>query len=445
VNASQFAEILGRAVRLNTISAPDPVPPRGPALLGLHELYGEAFPRVHATLRRQVIDRYSLLYTWEGANRSLAPVILMGHQDVVPIENPGAWHEPPFSGRIAGGYIWGRGTLDDKIAVLGVLQAAETLLEKGYRPKRTIYFAFGHDEEISGEHGAHAIAAELKRRGVHAAFVLDEGGAVTKGLVGGLKRPLALVGIAEKGYVSLELTVRTEGGHSSMPPSETAVGSLAAAVDKLEKRPFATRLDGVSLRMLEYMGPEMSYLNRLVLANLWLTRAAVAAQLASSPATSAILRTTTAPTMISGGVKDNVLPRSASAVVNFRILPGETIDSVVTCVRGTIDDPQVQVRVLPYGSQPSPVSATDSMGFRAIQKTIAQVFPEAVVAPGLTSATTDSRHFTGVSAQIFRFLPVTLTEKDLDRIHGSDERLAVNQCPQVVQFYAQLIRNACSH
>jgi carboxypeptidase PM20D1 len=445
VNASRFAEVLSRAVRLNTISSEDPIPPHGSALLGLHALYRESFPLVHAKLRREVINGYSLLYTWQGANPSLPPVILMGHQDVVPIDDPGAWSEPPFGGRIVKGFVWGRGTLDDKIAVLGVLQGAETLLAKGYRPQRTIYFAFGHDEEISGEHGARAIARELKRRGVRAAFVLDEGGAITKDVVGGLKRPLAVVGIAEKGYVSLELSVKMEGGHSSMPPGETAVGAISAAVSRLEQHPFPAHVDGVSRQMLEYIGPEMSFAKRVALANLWLTGPVVARELASEPATNAGLRTTTAPTVISGGVKDNVLPKTASAIVNFRILPGDTISSVKDRVISTIDDRRVQVRVLPFGSEPSAVSDTNSPGFRAIQKTIAQVFPDALVAPSLVLGATDSRHFKNVSSQIYRFLPVTLTEKDLARIHGSDERIAVSDCPHVAQFYAQLIRNACSN
>ncbi len=372
----------------------------------------------------------------------------MGHMDVVPVEpgTEGQWTQPPFEGRNADGYVWGRGALDDKASVVGLLEAVEQLLREGYQPRRTIYLAFGHDEEQGGPAGAPAIAALLGTRHVELEYVLDEGGAITDGILRGMSRPVAVLGTAEKGFVSVELTVAGTGGHSSAPPPQTAIGILSAAVGRLEAQQMPAQLKGVTEQMFAYVGPEMNFLPRVLLANMWLTRPLVVRQLQAAPHTNALLRTTTAATIFEGGVKDNVLPSRARAVVNFRILPGDTVAGVLEHVRRTIADERVQVEVLKTTtvSEPSPVSGTDTPGYRVIERTIRELFPTVVVTPALVIGATDARHYTKLSPNVYRFLPAWLRPADLERIHGTNERISVENLAQFVKFYRQLIRNSDS-
>jgi carboxypeptidase PM20D1 len=366
----------------------------------------------------------------------------MGHLDVVPVE-PGteaAWQHPPFSGAIADGFIWGRGAMDDKFTVVGLMEAAETLLAGGFQPQRTVYFAFGHDEELGGDHGAAAMAAELERRGVRAEFVLDEGGALIERAVPGLSGPLACIGVAEKGSVSVRLEARAAGGHSSAPPRHTAVGKIAAAVAALEREPLPARLSPPVRAMLEFVAPELPLVPyRLIMANLWLFEPFLLRALTSEPATNATVRTSTAATMIGGGIKENVLPASAWAVVNYRILPGDRVESVLTHVRSVVRDPDVEIRPLPGSREPTVVSPANVPAFDLLAKSVRSVFPEAVVAPYLTIGGTDVRHYQRVSTNLYRFMPLVADRSDLARMHGTNERVSVEGYKRGVQFYAALL------
>jgi carboxypeptidase PM20D1 len=364
--------------------------------------------------------------------------------DVVPVE-PGTeddWSFPPFEGRIANGYVWGRGTLDDKVRVLGILEAVEILLSQQFRPRRTVYLAFGHDEEVGGLQGASKIASLLRSRGVQLEYVLDEGGVITHGIIPGVPKPVALVGIAEKGYLSVELTVEGQGGHSSMPPRHTPVGVLSTAIHNLERNQFPVELRGASRKLFDYLAPEMPFSRKLVFANLWLLEWLVKCQLSASPETNALIRTTIAATMFEGSSKENVLPPMARAVVNFRILPGDRIDTVIDHVRRSVNNPQVTIRPLAFVSEPSRLSDTDSSIFRMLQQTIHEVFPEVVVAPSLVVGITDSRHYAELSTNIYRFSPIRMRKEDLSRIHGTNERIPVENYDQLIRFYVQLIHNS---
>ncbi|RPI96521.1 MAG: M20/M25/M40 family metallo-hydrolase, partial [Spirochaetales bacterium] len=398
----------------------------------------------HKTLTREIISKYSLLYTWEGTDPNRKPILLLGHIDVVPVESGTEkdWTHPPFSGAIADGYVWGRGTLDIKLNVMGILEAVEHLLAAGFRPRQTIYLAFGHDEEVGGRNGAKKIAALLKEREVSPDYTLDEGGCVIEGAIAGLSAPAALIGIAEKGYLSLEFSVEGEGGHSSMPPRQTAAGILCAAIAKLEKNQFPTRIEGAALQMFRFLGPEMSFTNRLILGNMWLLGGVLKSQLLKSSTMAAAIRTTTAPTMLQGSVKENILPMMATAVVNYRILPGDTMESVIKRAEKIISDSRVKIHALEGGSDPSPVSDTESASFSTLQKTIHQLFPGAIVSPYLVLGATDSRYYTGVSVNVYRFTPLSLKNEDLKRMHGTNERISVANYEQVVQFFIQLIKNS---
>ena len=310
-------------------------------------------------------------------------MLLLAHQDVVPVaagEETG-WTHPPFAGVVADGHVWGRGALDDKASLVAILEAVERLAASGRAPRRAILLAFGHDEEVGGERGAARIAERLAERGVAPEFVLDEGMAVLADGVPGVRGLVALVGIAEKGSVTLDLEVEAEGGHSSMPPRQTAIGILAAAVARLEASPMPARLAGPARLMLEGLAPEMGFGSRLAVANLWLFRRPLERRLAASPAGNALLRTTTAATLVEGGVKENVLPRSARAAVNFRLLPGDSIRSVIEHARRAIADPRVAVKVRGgFAAEASPVAPVETAGFEAIRRSIAEVFPGAAVA-----------------------------------------------------------------
>jgi len=440
VDTAGAAERLAGAVRIPTISHPDSL--RLDAFPVLHAYLAAAFPRLHAELGLERVAGHSLLFTWPGTDASLPPMLLMAHQDVVPIE-PGTepqWTHPPFSGALADGFVWGRGTLDNKGGLVGIMEAVEMLVGAGFRPRRTVLLAFGHDEEIGGA-GAAAVAALLDARGVRPELVLDEGGVIAQGLVPGLAAPVALVGTAEKGYLSLELEVRAAGGHSSMPPRETAVGALARAVARVDARPFPGGLRGATREMFAYLGPEMPLPERAVFANTWLFGPLIERQLSGAPSTDAAMRTTVAPTMLEGSPKDNVLPASARAVINFRILPGETVESVTDRVRRAVDDPRVAITPHGAGSDPSPVSPSEGPAFEALHRTIREVFPEALVAPYLVLGATDARHFARLSPHVYRFLPVRANAADLSRIHGTDERVSVGDHADAIRFFHRLIRN----
>jgi carboxypeptidase PM20D1 len=431
------------ALRFRTLSDLDPEVVDWEPFRDLDRYLVEQFPLVHENLRRETIGGHSLLYTWAGTDPALKPGLLLSHLDVVPVE-PGTednWTHPPFGGVVADGFVWGRGAMDDKMGVLAILEATELLLADGFQPRRSFLFAFGHDEEVGGPNGATVVASTLAARGIEAEFVLDEGGSVVYGSVPGVDEHVALVGIAEKGYVSLALEVEVEGGHSSTPPEQTAVGLVSAAVARLESRQMPMSLRGPVRQTLDYLGPEMPFTHRLVVANLWLFRPVIERVASGVPALAATMRTTTAATMIEGGVKENVLPSSARAVLNFRILPGESVQDVMDHVRRGVADDRVRVEVIGVGREPTTESPLDVEGFALLQRTIGQVFPEAVVAPYLVLGGTDSRHYSDLTRNIYRFAPIVAGPTDLPRIHGTDERMSVENYGQAVEFFVGLLRN----
>ncbi|HEU5218094.1 MAG TPA: M20 family peptidase [Gemmatimonadales bacterium] len=439
------AERLAGAIRFATVSYASGGPIDTAAFLGLHQHLQASFPQVHAALTRETVNGLSLLYTWKGADSTLAPVVLMGHMDVVPVAAPNLpeWTHPPFSGDVADGFVWGRGTLDDKTTVLSILEAVEALLREGFRPPRTVYLTFGHDEEVSGRYGAHAIVDLLVSRGVKPALVLDEGGFMATGVIPGLAGRTAIVGIAEKGYLSLKLRARAAGGHSSTPPHRTAIGALSRAIVALEASPFPSSLDGPTLGTLEAMAPYAPFAQRLALANLWLTAPLVKHMMRKSPLGAALLHTTTSPTMLSAGIKDNVLPPEATAVVNFRIRPGETVATVTERVRGIIADSLIVVEPLDsVGVDPSPVSDVHSAAYALITETIRGMTPgeQVPVVPYLVMGGTDAKYWGAHSDRAFRFLAVPLGDGDLERVHGVNERVPVADYATSVNFFARLLR-----
>lgn len=442
IDRMAVARHLSDAIQIKTISWQDDSKFNPAAFLQLHRYLEKTYPLVHKTMTREKVAGYSLLFTWKGSDPSKKPILLMAHQDVVPIEagTEGDWTYPGFSGKIADGFVWGRGALDIKNGLVSILDAMENLVRQGFKPERTIYLAFGHDEEIGGK-GAAAMSALLEKRGVKLEYVVDEGGAIMEGMVPGVKKPVALIGIAEKGYMTLELTVKGEGGHSSMPPAHTSVGILSKAICAIENNPFSADLKGAAEKMFQYVGPEMSFPLNMIMANLWLLEPVLESQLKGSQATNASLRTTAAATMIKGSDKENVLPQKASAMVNFRIIPGETMDSVTEHVRDAIDDERVRIRRTENSSGPSGVSDVESKEFTAVRATINTLFPDVIVAPYLVLGATDSRHYSNLTDKIFRFIPERMKPEDLERQHGTNERIGIDELADCVRFYMMLVQS----
>ncbi|MEY2875203.1 MAG: hypothetical protein RLZZ373_2574 [Pseudomonadota bacterium] len=447
LDAASIAESVAVAVRARTVSGLQDPEGTAAAFSALHQHLKTRYPLVHSTLEREVVGGRSLLYTWRGRDASARPMALLAHQDVVPLA-PGTealWKQAPFSGLIEDGMVWGRGTLDDKSNLITQLEAVERLLRAGFQPARTVYLVFGHDEEMGGRQGAVQIVALLKQRNVRLEFVLDEGLAVTEGVLAGVKAPLALIGLAEKGGVSLRLTAKVAPGHSSMPPpapEASAIGMLSAALTRLDHTPVPGGIGGVAAEMFATIAPEMPLAQRLPMANLWLFRPVVERLLAKGAATNAMLRTTTALTLVNAGNKANVLPGEASAVVNFRLLPGDSTASVTEHVRRVIADERIEIQVLDTPAEPSRVSSPAAPAYRLLETTVREVFPDAMVAPGLVLAGTDSRHFEDIADNVYRFMPIRFNAEDLPRVHGTDERISVAQLADMVRFYHRLLSQA---
>jgi carboxypeptidase PM20D1 len=437
VDEKLVAQHLAGALRLATVSHENAAENDPAVRAQLAEYLRITWPRLHAAIPREPV-RGGLLYTWQGSDGSLPAVLFAAHMDVVPPAS--GWTHEPFSGELADGFVWGRGALDDKGSLVCILEAAEQLLASGFRPTRTLYFAFGADEEIGGADAA-AIAALLSSRNVRLDWALDEGMVVTEGIVSEIAAPVAPIGIGEKGFLSLELIATAEGGHSSMPPRDTAISLLAAAVHRLP--PLPAHLDGVARQQMITLAPYMPFSNRIVLANLWLFSPLVASMMSGRPALNASLRTTLAPTILAAGEKANVLPSTARAVLNARILPGDTTESVVAQVRAAVEDSRVSVRPLDEDAHnPPEVSPVDARGYREIEASIGRAFPTAVIAPALVLGATDGRQYRPLAQGVYRWAPFVLREEDLARLHGVDERAKISQLPDAVRAYMELMRRA---
>jgi carboxypeptidase PM20D1 len=436
------AESLAVAIRAKTVSALDDAALNADQFAALHAHLQARYPKLHAALTREVVGGLSLLYTWPGSDPSAKGIVLMAHQDVVPIA-PGTeerWQAEPFAGTIKEGFVWGRGSWDDKANLIAQMEAVEMLVAAGFTPKRTLYLAFGADEEVGGERGAKAIAELLQQRGVKLDFVLDEGLLITEGVLAGLKPAAAIIGIAEKGFVSLELSVETAPGHSSIPPPKgtSAIAMMSAALKQLDDQQLPANIRGVAREMFQAIAPEMDGFGRIALSNLWLLGPVVQKQLEAGASTNAMLRTTTALTIVHAGNKDNVLPGLAEATVNYRLLPGDTPDTVLAHARQAIGNDKVKLK-LGSASEASKVAPTGSASYKLIERTVRELFPGTIVAPGLMVGGTDSKHFEQLSDHIYKFSPVRAGPDDLSRFHGTNERISTANLAELIRFYHRLI------
>ncbi|MCL4168285.1 UNVERIFIED_CONTAM: hypothetical protein GTU68_051179 [Idotea baltica] len=323
-----------------------------------------------------------------------------------------------------------------------MLEAVEIMVARNERPARGIVISLGCDEEVGGERGAQAQAKRFHDEGFRPFLILDEGFAVLDGVIDAVEPPVAGIGVAEKGYLTVSMKVEQTGGHASMPAKNTAIGVLAAAIAKLEANPMSARIDGAAAQFFDELAREMPFEKKLLFANRWLTSWLLVNELEKSPSTAATLRTTTAVTTAAGGVAENVLPEHASATVNFRIHPRDSVESVLSHVREVIDDDRVKLIVLGTANEPSGISPSSGAPWELLDRTIRSCFEDVIVAPSLVLAATDSRHYAGLSDNVYRFTPMRLKPADLDRIHGLNERIPTGDYMTMIQFYLQLMRGA---
>jgi carboxypeptidase PM20D1 len=408
----------------------------------LHKTLQKNFPLIEANLEKTVLAGHNLIYRWQGANQDLDPILFMAHQDVVPADPASLdqWTQPPFSGAIVDGKIWGRGTLDVKGQMVAAMEAVEGLLAVGYQPERSVYLAFGQDEEIGGTQGQKLITEHFKAKNIHFAAVMDEGGAVLESQIPGVKVPVALVGNCEKGYLTLEIKASGSGGHSSMPPAVTTIGRLARGIAHLEQNPVPGNPHRV-LPMFETMGKHTPFMMRLAFANMWLFNGYLKKRFESAPRMAAMIRTTTAVTIIKGGVKDNVLPSEASAFVNFRLSPGDTIESVIEFVKYLVKPFDLEVNI--GGEHPweaSGVSDPNSPAFDHMAACIKDTFGDIAIAPYTVMGATDARYYNDLSENVFRFSPIKMEEKQLSSVHNINEYITVDQFHQAVTFMSAMLQ-----
>lgn len=425
-------------LRIPTVSRADPAETDWSAFERFREALAERYPLVHARLSRELVAEHTLVYRWAGADPAAAPVVLMAHQDVVDPGDETAWSHPAFAAERDGDVLHARGAIDDKGSLAGILEAVEIALADGARPSRDVILVFGHDEETHGS-GARAAAELLAERGVRPAFVLDEGGAIVDDALPGTAGRLAVIGLAEKGAATIRFSVAEAGGHASTPPAVSAIGRLASAIARLDARPSPARMTAATRKMFAAAGTTARGIRGFLYRNITWTAPLLRGILArGGPETSAMVRTTRVATLIAGGHARNAIPERAEAIVNARILPGETVASTLERIRRDVRDPLVAVELVD-GWDPSPISPTDGEGWELLTELIRELDPPTTPIPYTQNGATDSRSFTGLTPCVYRFTPFHLTRAERDGLHAIGERIRVSSWLAGVAFYRALI------
>ncbi|RWS11098.1 putative carboxypeptidase PM20D1-like protein [Dinothrombium tinctorium] len=433
------------AIKLRTISWEKGVYERD-ELAKFAALIKNSFPNIHSSkfITHEIVNNYSMLYTIKGSDSSLKPYLLLAHLDVVPVE-VNKWIFPPFEGTIKDGYIYGRGSIDVKFSVMSIMEALEYLLKNGFKPKRSFYISFGHDEEVLGADGARMVANKLKIKGVgELEYLLDEGSPVLKNIILGVNTLVAMVSTTEKGYATVRITVKGEPGHSSFPPFNLAVNKLAKIIAKFTPNAHRNMFGyGIEMDLLESIAPYASFPYKFVYSNLWLFEHILAYIFTLKPLTNSFIRTSTTIVKVNAGIKENVVPSEAEAVINHRINPSQSVKEIFEYDKYLAKDENVTIQLLDGYFEPLSISPTkDTFGFEKISKSIKEIFGDIPVVPGILIGNTDSRWYRNLTNCIYRFLPVVLTEDDLKGVHGHNERLSVSNYENSINFYHHLILNS---
>ena len=428
---------LAALVRCRTVSSEDPAQEDDAEFEKLIALLPALYPRVFAACTLQRLPDRGLLFTWKGREPG-KPAVLMAHYDVVPVEEEN-WEVPPFEALIRDGAMWGRGTLDTKSTFNGILSAAENLIAQGFTPLHDIYFAFSGGEEVNGLGAVH-IVEYFTERGIEPELVLDEGGAVVENVFPGVIKPCGLVGIAEKGMMNLEFSVKSSGGHASAPAPHTPIGKLSAACALVESRPFRAHFTKPALEMFDTLGRNSSFVYRMIFANLWAFGWILDLICKKSGGElNALLRTTVAFTQMQGSKAPNVLPPSASMVANLRLNPQDSVRGALGRIRAVVKDPDVELRVL-RSFEPSPISRTDCEGWRRVSSAVAGTWRGCLVAPYLMVQCSDSRHYRRLSDKVYRFSAMDLTKEERASIHGNNEHIRLDTACRAVEFFIRVMK-----
>lgn len=428
----------------------------------------EVYPEVYQKMDTTVINNYGLIFRWKGKNPKLKPILFLSHYDVVPVvgydpkaegqvnpiiynpdkssfvpidSNQTKWDYPPFSGAVANGRIYGRGTLDMKGMLFAILESADALIAEGFQPEQDIWFAFGHDEEPGGAHGAFYIANYFKEQGISFESVYDEGGIIAApGAIGGINKPIALIGLGEKGFLTLKIKVHAIGGHASMPPKKSSLVLAAEIIERLNKNQMPARIIPPIASFLNQTGGNMNFVSRLAIANQWLLKPVLLQSLGKSPAANALIRTTTAVTMTKGSDAPNVLASVAEITVNFRILPGDSVSDVIKHVEKVCKNYDVEIETV-LSREASDISPLDTKGFNKIKETVSTFFPDAIVSSYITVAGTDAYKYQIVSDHIYRFMPVYLNQYEQRTIHNENEHISIENYMKMIGYFKELMKN----
>jgi carboxypeptidase PM20D1 len=437
-----IARHLSDTIRCQTISNQEASEKDYSPWTKLHEVLKNNYPLSHKTLIKQEINQYSLLYKWTGRDNTLKPILFAAHLDVVPVDKDTEkqWTHPPFSGDIDKEFVWGRGALDMKNHLVTLLEAVEFLVKEGYSPKRTIYLAFGHDEEIYGTEGALKIAQGFEKQGIKLGAVLDEGGNITQEIFKDLDYPVGVVSTGEKGFLTLNVSAHGTPGHSSAPPRQTTISIVARALALIVDNPMPARLETIE-PLLQTIGPQLPISWQVMIANSWVFKNLLIKRLEKDKLLNAQIRTTSAATIISGGVKDNVIPAFAQVKINYRLLPGDSVEKIIAKTKKDIADPRVELELEDgRGWNPSQPSHTDAPAFYTLALAIRQVFNNIPVVPGIFRGAPDARHYEKICKNVYRFSPLLTLPADAARVHGINERIRVEDLGYMVNFFIRIIR-----
>jgi carboxypeptidase PM20D1 len=442
MNASRAAESLSRSIRFKTVSNLDYSRTDPGQFRAFEDWLLQRYPLAAARLEPERVGEWGMLFTWKGKDPRRAPFLLMAHYDVVDADASHGWTKDPWGGEIAEGYVWGRGAFDDKLTLISVMEAAETLLEEGCQPEQGFCLAFGADEEVGGSRGAAAIGALLKKRGQRFEFCVDEGGVVLERALPFLKAPAALIGVAEKGHVNYELCVRAKSGHASAPGRDQAAIRLSRAIVALSRHPFPLRMTHSLAAFLRSAARHAPFPLSLVLGAPRLYSRLIALALGSDPQAAAMFRSTMAFTMLEGSAKENVLPDAVKANINARLLPGDSIESGLSRIGRIAGKHGADARVKDWNqaNEPLPESPTGSAAWNRIAAILGKTAPGCVALPYLVTASTDTRHYLPVAESIYRIQPALVDSGEIRRMHSFDERASIENIERCVAFFRELMK-----